>query len=57
MLGLLMEEGEHTVSFYYHNEAFSLGWKVSLGCFLVFAALYIIFYRPRMKRKKGKYER
>jgi uncharacterized membrane protein YfhO len=57
MVGLLMEEGEHTVSFYYHNEAFSLGWKVSLGCFLVFAALYIIFYRPRMKRKKGKYER
>jgi uncharacterized membrane protein YfhO len=54
MVGLLLPEGEHTVTFRYHNAAFSLGWKISLACALVFLGLYFSMYQP--KRAKGKYE-
>ena len=54
MVGLLLSQGEHTVTFTYHNAAFSLGWKISLACAAVFAGLYLSIYRP--KSKKGKYE-
>ncbi len=54
MIGLLLSEGTHTVTFQYHNAAFSLGWKISLACTAVFAGLYFSIYQP--KRKKGKYE-
>jgi len=54
MVGLLMSEGTHTVRFEYHNAAFSLGWKISLTCALVFAGLAYSIYKP--SRKKGKYE-
>lgn len=56
MVGLILSEGQHTVRFEYHNKAFSLGWKISLGCFLVFLALALIDYRHLFKRRKGKYE-
>ncbi len=52
MIGLLLSEGNHTVSFRYHNEAFSFGWKVSLGCVLVLAILYYIFYKPKFPTGK-----
>ena len=55
MVGLLLPEGQHTVTFRYHNAAFSLGWKISLACALVFLGLYLSIYQP--KRKKGKYEK
>ena len=55
MVGLLLSEGQHTVTFRYHNPAFSLGWKISLACTLVFIGLYLSIYHP--SRKKGKYER
>ena len=55
MCGLLMSEGEHTVTFRYHNAAFSLGWKISLCCLLIFAGLYWSIYQPQ--RKKGRYEK
>ena len=55
MVGLLLSEGYHEISFTYHNAAFSLGWKISLGCLVLLAALYLICYKP--KRKKGKYEK
>lgn len=55
MVGLLLSEGEHTVTFTYHNAAFSLGWKISLVCVIIFAGLYLSIYQPR--RKKGKYEK
>ena len=55
MVGLLLPEGTHTVTFKYHNAAFSLGWKISLVCFVVFAGLYFSIYQPQ--RKKGKYEK
>ena len=55
MTALLLPEGEHTVTFKYHNAAFSLGWKISLVCVVVFLGLYWSIYQPR--RKKGKYEK
>jgi len=54
MVGLLLSEGSHTVTFKYHNAAFSLGWKISLVCAVIFAGLYFSIYQS--KRKKGKYE-
>lgn len=54
MVGLLLSQGQHTVTFTYHNAAFSLGWKISLACAAVFAELYLSIYQP--KCKKGKYE-
>ena len=55
MISIPMTEGMHTVTFQYRNKAFSIGWKVSLGCFLIFAAFTFVKYKP--KRKKGKYEK
>ncbi len=55
MIGLLLPEGSHTVTFRYHNAAFSLGWKISLACAVIFAALYWSIYQPQ--RKKGRYEK
>ncbi len=55
MVGLLLAEGKHTVTFRYHNAAFSLGWKISVACTVVFIGLYWSVYHPR--RKKGKYEK
>ena len=57
MSGLLLPEGNHTVAFYYHNTAFSLGWKVSLLCVLVLAGLYLAVYQPAFSKRKGKFER
>ena len=54
MTGLLLPEGNHTITFRYHNAAFSLGWKISLCCAVILTGLYWSIYQP--KRKKGKYE-
>ena len=56
MLGLILSEGEHTVSLTYHNNAFSLGWKVSLGGLFLLAGLAFWEYRHLFKRTKGKYQ-
>jgi len=54
MIGLLLSEGGHSVEFRYHNPDFSLGWKVSLICVILFGILYIAVYKPRPP--KGKFE-
>ena len=54
MIGLKLTEGSHNVVFTYHNAAFSLGWKVSLGCAVAAAVIALVFYP--VKRKKGKFE-
>ncbi len=36
MLAVPMTQGHHTVVFQYENQAFELGWKLSLGCAAVF---------------------
>ena len=57
MVGLLLPEGEHEITFTYHNTSFGLGWRLSLICLLIFLFLYYLKYRPTFKRKKGKYEK
>ena len=58
MLGVELTEGRHTVAFIYQNDAFAMGWKVSLACAAVLAVLYIYFYKPKMpKHIKGKFEK
>ena len=57
MIAVPITEGYHTVSFTYHNRAFSLGWKISLACLLMFLSLYVIIYQPKIKPVKGKYEK
>ncbi len=57
MVGLMLTEGNHTIHFSYKNEAFALGWKITFTCMLVFAIVYLVIYRPKFRRKKGKYER
>ena len=62
MVGLQLTEGTHTVSFSYHNKAFSLGWKISLGCLAVFLMLVQLVYkpewrRPAPKKAQGKFQR
>ena len=55
MVGVMLTEGTHEVRFVYRNAVFSLGWKISLGCALIFAVLVYIAYQP--KGHKGKYEK
>ena len=54
MIAVPLTEGNHQITFVYHNNAFSIGWKVSLLCAIAFIAITLIVYKPT--RKKGKYE-
>ena len=54
MAAVPLTEGSHSVTFRYHNAAFSLGWKISLACAAVFIG-WIVCTRPR--RKPGKFAR
>ena len=47
MVGVLLTEGPHKVSFIYRNNAFALGWKVTLVCALLLLILYLHYYRPK----------
>ena len=53
MTAVELTEGTHEVTFTYHNGAFSLGWKITLGCAAVLALLAFLT-RPR---SGGKYSR
>ncbi|MBQ7800858.1 MAG: YfhO family protein [Oscillospiraceae bacterium] len=55
MVGVLLTEGTHEIRFTYHNAAFSLGWKISLCCAVVFAVLAYAANQPKLQ--KGKYEK
>ncbi len=57
MTGVLITEGYHTVSFTYRNTAFALGWKITLGCVLIFAGLYWIYYQPSREKITGKFQK
>ena len=48
MVAVPLTQGNHQVTFVYHNAAFSLGWKISLGCVLVFGLLAWV------QRKRGR---
>ena len=55
MIGLELTKGTHTIEFRYINKSFDLGWKISLGCAILFVAITIPIYRS--KQKKGKYQK
>jgi len=61
MLSVFLTEGEHHVEYLYRNEAFHLGWKVTLGCAAVFLLLIQLVCKPDWRsvitRKRGKYEK
>ena len=59
MAAVPLTQGSHAVSFSYENPAFSLGWKVSLGCVSVLALLSWLNRGrplPGKKNKRGKFE-
>ena len=62
MLALELTEGTHEIALRYENRAFSLGWKLSLGFFGIFALLVQLCYRPNWEallpgRPRGKYQK
>ncbi len=54
MVAVPLTEGSHAVEFVYRNEAFSIGWKISAICLLLFGLTAPLYYRTR---KKGKFEK
>jgi uncharacterized membrane protein YfhO len=56
MIGVELTEGTHTLAFTYHNEAFSMGWKISLACALVFGMIVFVFCFYLPSKRKGKYQ-
>ena len=59
MAAVPLTQGEHEVTFRYRNPAFSLGWKVSLGCAAVFALTLWLGQNPLpgKRRSRGRFER
>ena len=57
MLGVLVPEGRHVVEYTYRNEAFALGWKISLLCAAVFGLLAYRTTKKESSHKRGRYER
>ena len=55
MVAVELTEGDHELCFTYRNEAFSLGWKISQVCLLLFAAVTAVVYCPKFRACKGKY--
>lgn len=55
MVGVPLTQGHHKVTFRYENSAFSLAWKISLLCALVFITL--IYVQRRRNAPLGKYEK
>ena len=51
MCGVFLTEGEHEVVFFYRNQAFSMGWKISLLCLLGFS---VLIYVDRLKNNNPK---
>ena len=62
MVAVELTAGTHTVTYTYKNAAFSLGWKVSLGCAVIFGVLVWLVYKPDVSRlkklwKQGRFEK
>lgn len=50
MTGVMLQKGTHDIRFQYHNEAFSIGWKISGICCLLFVICALT-----TANQKGKY--
>ena len=57
MLALPLSAGSHSVTLIYRNAALALGWKISLACAVMFAALLLTCYRSEIRPKSGKFAR
>ncbi len=55
MIGVELKEGDHQVVLIYHNDAFSLGWKITLGCAIVLMVL--AYVSKQITPKQGKFEK
>ncbi len=47
MLGIPLREGQHTVEIVYQNDALRAGICITLISFLIFAGIYVLWYKPR----------
>lgn len=54
MIAIPLSAGEHTVTFTYSNTAFTLGWKISLACFVMFGVFVYLCRKPQ--KTIGRYE-
>ncbi len=57
MVGVLITQGQHAVQFVYQNNAFSIGWKISLACFVIFGVLCLHSYRKAPAKQPGRYKK
>ena len=53
MAAVELTQGEHTVCFTYQNDAFSLGWRISVLCAGIFLLLVQWRYRPDWRKWLG----
>ncbi len=53
MIGVYLTEGDHLVTFQYRNRAYSLGWKVTVVCAILFAGLILLYYPQYREKAKG----
>ena len=54
MVGVMLEEGSHNITFRYRNDSLIFGAGVSIGCGLIFLCI-ICFMHLLRKKNKGKY--
>ena len=52
MVGVMLTEGSHELTFTYRNEAFSLGWKVSLACLAIFSLLAVLTGAVEIRKQR-----
>ena len=57
MCGLLLTEGNHTITFRYENKAFTYGAIISLVALLGLLTAYVLVYKPKFLYKKHKYQK
>ena len=53
MVGVMLTEGQHTVTFVYNNQSFTYGLLISIACLLIFIILILL---QRSSIARGKYE-
>ena len=52
MIGVQLTEGQHEIRFTYRNSAFTTGLLLSLGCFVIFAAIiYVVYFHKKVMEK------
>ncbi len=57
MIGVPLTQGKHVVEYTYRNEAFAIGWKVSLLCAAIFGLLVSGTNKTMSPKKRGRFER